>query len=151
MKRLNEFLLERTKGEKYATVFYGILEASGLLSYANAGHCAPFLVSPDGRIRTLHTTSMPVGMLEETTFQMVQTRLAQGDKVVIYSDGLTEAESADGTFFDTERLRRCLRAHAGRNAVELHAVLLAAVDEFTEGGAIRDDITALVIEYSPAG
>jgi sigma-B regulation protein RsbU (phosphoserine phosphatase) len=151
MARLNEFLLERTKGEKYATVFYGILEASGLLSYANAGHCAPFLVSPDGRIRTLHTTSMPVGMLEEASFQMVQTQLAPGDKVVIYSDGLTEAESADGTFFDTARLRQCLRAQAGRNATELHAALLAAVDEFTEGGAIRDDITALVVEYSPAG
>ena len=151
MARLNEFLLERTRGEKYATVFYGILELSGLLSYANAGHCAPFLVSPEGRIRTLHTTSMPVGMLEEATFQMVQTKLAVGDKIVIFSDGLTEAESATGFFFDTERLRQCLRTHAAQSATELHAALLKAVDEFTEGGAIRDDITALVIEYAPAG
>ena len=52
MARLNEFLLDRTRGEKYATVFYCILDASGLLSYSNAGHCAPFLVSPDGRLRT---------------------------------------------------------------------------------------------------
>jgi sigma-B regulation protein RsbU (phosphoserine phosphatase) len=150
MARLNEFLLERTKGEKYATVFYSILEASGLLSYANAGHCAPFLLSPDGRLRTLHTTSMPVGMLEDAPFPMVQTQLAPGDKLVIYSDGLTEAESADGTFFDTGRLRLCLRNHVARDAAGLHAALLQAVDEFTEGGAIRDDITALVIEYSPA-
>ncbi len=149
MARLNEFLLERTKGEKYATVFYCILEASGRLSYANAGHCAPFLLSPDGRIRTLHTTSMPVGMLEDAPFEMVQTQLAAGDKLVIYSDGLTEAESADGTFFDTGRLRQCVRNHVAQNATGLHAALLQAVDEFTEGGAIRDDITALVIEYSP--
>jgi sigma-B regulation protein RsbU (phosphoserine phosphatase) len=94
---------------------------------------------------------MPVGMLEEATFPMVQTKLAVGDKIVIYSDGLTEAESANGAFFDTERLRQCLRAHAGMSATELHAALLKAVDEFTEGGAIRDDITALVIEYAPAG
>ncbi len=149
MARLNEFLLERTRGEKYATVFYGILESSGLLSYSNAGHCAPLLLSLDGRIRTLHTTSMPVGMLEEATFQMVQTKLAVGDKIVIYSDGLTDAESYSGAFFDTERLRQCLRTHAGLSATELHAALLKAVDEFTEGGAIRDDITALVIEYAP--
>ena len=109
MERLNEFLLERTRGEKYATVFYCIVDVSGLLSYSNAGHCAPFLVSPDGRLRTLNTTSMPVGMLEDAPFQMLQRELAPGDKLVIYSDGLTEAEGADGAFFDTERLRLCLR------------------------------------------
>lgn len=149
MARLNEFLLERTHGEKYATVFCCILESSGILSYANAGHCAPFLVSPDGRLRTLHTTSMPVGMLEDARFEMLQTRLAPGDKLVIYSDGLTEAENAEGAFFDTGRLRDCLRSHAAADAPALHAALLQAVDEFTEGGAIRDDITALVLEYAP--
>ena len=148
MARLNEFLLQRTRGEKYATVFYCILEASGLLSYSNAGHCAPFLVSPDGRLQTLNTTSMPVGMLEEAPFQMLQRQLASGDKLVIYSDGLTEAEGADGAFFDTERLRKCLRENAALDAAGLHAALLEAVNQFTEGGIVRDDITALVVEYT---
>jgi phosphoserine phosphatase RsbU/P len=149
MARLNEFLLERTRGEKYATVFYCIVDVSGLLSYSNAGHCAPFLVSPDGRLRTLNTTSMPVGMLEDAPFQMLQRELAPGDKLVIYSDGLTEAEDADGAFFDTERLRRCLRENAALDAAGLHAALLESVDRFTEGGIVRDDITALVLEYAP--
>ena len=61
--------------------------------------CAPFLVSPDGRLRKLHTSGMPVGMIEGAPFQMVQTQLAPGDKVVIYSDGLTEAEDAEGAVF----------------------------------------------------
>jgi sigma-B regulation protein RsbU (phosphoserine phosphatase) len=150
MTRLNDFLLERTRGEKYATVFYGILDSSGLLSYVNAGHCAPFLLSPDGKMLTLQTTSMPVGMIEGAPFQMVQRQLAPGDKLVIYSDGLTEAESADGTFFDTGRLRGVLRENASLDATGLHSALLQAIDEFTEGGTIRDDITALVIEYAPA-
>jgi serine phosphatase RsbU (regulator of sigma subunit) len=148
MARLNEFLLQRTRGEKYATVFYCILEASGLLSYSNAGHCAPFLVSRDGRLQTLNTTSMPVGMLEEAPFQMLQRQLTSGDKLVIYSDGLTEAEGADGAFFDTERLRKCLRENAALDAPGLHTALLDAVNQFTEGGIIRDDITALVVEYT---
>ncbi len=148
MARLNEFLLQRTRGEKYATVFYCILEASGLLSYSNAGHCAPFLVGRDGRLQTLNTTSMPVGMLEDAPFQMLQRQMASGDKLVIYSDGLTEAEGSDGAFFDTERLRTCLRENATQDAVGLHAALLEAVNQFTEGGIIRDDITALVIEYT---
>jgi serine phosphatase RsbU (regulator of sigma subunit) len=149
MARLNQFLLERTRGEKYATVFYCIMDVSGLLSYSNAGHCAPFLVSPDGRLRTLNTTSMPVGMLEDAPFQMLQRELAPSDKLVIYSDGLTEAEDADGSFFDTERLRLCLREHAALDAAGLHAALLESVDRFTEGGIVRDDITALVLEYAP--
>src|SRR5579863_706502 len=150
LARLNEFLLERTRGEKYATVFYCILDSSGLLSYANAGHCAPFLVSRDGRLRSLHTTSMPVGMIEGAPFQTVQTQLEPGDKIVIYSDGLTEAEGADGAFFDTDRLRTCLREGVALGATALHASLLEALDRFTDGGAVRDDITALVLEYSPA-
>jgi len=148
MARLNEFLLQRTRGEKYATVFYCILESSGLLSYSNAGHCAPFLLSRDGRLQTLNTTSMPVGMLEEAPFEMLQRQLTPGDKLVIYSDGLTEAEGADGAFFDTERLRKCLRENAALDAIGLHAALLEAVNQFTEGGIVRDDITALVVEYT---
>jgi serine phosphatase RsbU (regulator of sigma subunit) len=150
MDRLNSFLLERTRGEKYATIFYCTLDSSGLLSYSNAGHCAPFLVGSDGRLRKLHTSGMPVGLLEGVPFQMVQTRLEPADKVVIYSDGLTEAEGTNGQFFDTERLRLCLRDNAGLDAAGLHTALRTAVDRFTEGGVIRDDVTALVLEFAGA-
>ena len=149
MARLNSFLLERTQGEKYATIFYCTLDSAGKLSYANAGHCAPYLVGRDGRMRKLHTSGMPVGMIEEAPFQMLQVQLAAGDKLVIYSDGLTEAENAGGEFFDTERLRVCLRDHAEMGAAAMHQALLTAVDRFAEGGVVRDDITALVIEYAP--
>jgi len=148
MAHLNRFLLERARGEKYATVFYCMVNSEGLLSYSNAGHCAPFLVSSDGRLRKLHTSGMPVGMLEEAQFQVVQMQLESGDKLVIYSDGLTEAENAAGEFFDTERLRACLRDNASLSAAELHKVLLSTLDAFVEGGVIRDDITALVLEYT---
>jgi serine phosphatase RsbU (regulator of sigma subunit)/pSer/pThr/pTyr-binding forkhead associated (FHA) protein len=148
MAHLNRFLLERARGEKYATVFYCMVNSEGLLSYSNAGHCAPFLVSSDGRLRKLHTSGMPVGMLEEAQFQVVQMQLQPGDKIVIYSDGLTEAENAAGEFFDTERLRACLRENASMGAAELHKALLDTLDAFVEGGVVRDDITALVLEYT---
>ncbi len=148
MAHLNRFLLERARGEKYATVFYCMVNSEGLLSYSNAGHCAPFLVSSDGRLRKLHTSGMPVGMLEEAQFQVVQMQLESGDKIVIYSDGLTEAENSAGEFFDTERLRACLRENASMGATELHQRLLDTLDAFVEGGVVRDDITALVLEYT---
>jgi len=106
-------------------------------------------VSVDGRIRKLHTSGMPVGMIEGAPFETVQAQLERGDKLVIYSDGLTEAENPEGAFFDTERLRVCLRDHASSDAIAMHTALRTAVDRFAEGGAMRDDVTALVIEYSP--
>ncbi len=150
MGRLNAFLLDRTRGEKYATVFYCALDSSGRLSYTNAGHCAPFLLGRDGRLRKLHTSGMPVGMIEDAVVQMVETRLDPGDRVVIYSDGLTESENAEGEFFGTERLRSCLREHARDGAAELHTAILAALERFGDGGVVRDDITILVLEYAPS-
>jgi len=149
MGRLNSFLLDRTHGEKYATVFYCTLDSVGRLSYANAGHCAPFLVSVDGRLRKLHTTGMPVGMIEDAVVQMVEVQLAPGDRVVIYSDGVTETENAEGEFFGTERLRACLRERARDGSAELHTAILAALERFGDGGVVRDDMTLLVLEYAP--
>ena len=71
-----------------------------------------------------------------------------GDKLVIYSDGLTETENAEGEFFDSERLQIFLRDHAREGAAALHGSLLAAVDRFSEGGVVRDDVTLLVLEYA---
>ena len=150
MSHLNRFLLERTRGEKYATLFYCVVEKSGRMNYVNAGHCAPYHVSTDGRLRKLHTTAMPVGMLEEAEFQTLEAQLEPGDKIVLYSDGLTEAEDAGGQFFDAERVRLCLRENSGAGATDLHKRLMDSVEEFTEGGIVRDDITALVIEYCAA-
>jgi serine phosphatase RsbU (regulator of sigma subunit) len=146
--RLNTFLLDRTRGEKYATLFYCTLDSSGRLSFANAGHCVPYLVGAAGKIRKLDSSSFPVGMLEEAVFEKQETVLAPGDKLVIYSDGVTETEGADRQFFGTERLHSVLSEHAHRGAADIHSALLDAVDRFAEGGAVRDDITLLVLEYA---
>jgi serine phosphatase RsbU (regulator of sigma subunit) len=146
---LNAFLLDRTRGEKYATVFYCTLDASGLLRYANAGHCAPFLVGSDGRLRKLNTSGMPVGMIEDATVEVVEVQLAPGDKVVIYSDGLTESEDSNGEFFGTEGLRACAVEHFRESATGFHSALMATLERFSDGGAVRDDITVLVLEYAP--
>jgi len=106
-------------------------------------------------LRTMHLDS-PRGdvSFDPETRDVVQTMYIRrtekrGDKLVIFSDGLTEAENPEGAFFDTERLRVCLRDHASSDAIAMHTALRTAVDRFAEGGAMRDDVTALVIEYSP--
>jgi sigma-B regulation protein RsbU (phosphoserine phosphatase) len=146
---VNRHLIERTKGEKYATVFYGTVNHSGLLQWANGGHCAPLLVHTDGRIRTLQTTGLPLGMLETADYFVESLQLEPGDKMVIYSDGLTESESPDHRFFGSERLREIVRSHAAEPAGTLHRALLTAVDEHTEGAVPTDDVTLVVVEYAP--
>ena len=150
MSRLNRFLNERTEGEKYATVFYCTLDREGLLCWANAGHCTPYLIRTTGEMMPLGTTGMPLGMLDSATYSVERARLQPGDKVVAYSDGLSEAENIKGQFFDVDRMKKVILAHTASGCSALHTDLMAAVDAFTEGAMQNDDITAVVIEYKPA-
>lgn len=149
VQRISRFLNERTEGGKYATVFYGLLDRGGRLCYINAGQCAPILLSHDGRYEYLEATSMPVGLLPQTDFAMEERQLAPGDRLVLYSDGVTEAQNARGEFFGRKRLRELAVAHAADSGTALHDALLGAVNDFVEKAPQADDITLVVIEYHP--
>lgn len=150
IERLNRFLLNRTGGEKYATVFYALLEAEGALHYVNAAHCPPLVIGAGGAIEELETTGMPVGLVEGAEFTVAERRLTPGDKLVIYTDGVTEAQDSGGAFFGKKRLRQVLAAHAQGGCAVLHAAIHDAVAAFAEGAPPSDDITVVVLEYSAA-
>lgn len=149
--RLNSYLYQRAQGEKYATLFYGAMRDDGLLHWCNAGHCAPILLHADGSLETLEPGALPVGMLDFGDYGTGTTRLAAGDKVVIYSDGISEARDPGGNHFETGRIRRVLAAAAGAPAGECHAAVLESVRAFTRGAAQSDDMTLLIAEYRPGG
>jgi phosphoserine phosphatase RsbU/P len=149
LNRLNRYMNERTQGEKYATILCGMLVKSGTFEYINAGHCSPILVSADGQFEYLDTTAMPVGLLEDTEFLAEKKQLRPGDKLVIYSDGVTEAANPEGEFFGKKRLREVVAAHATGGCVALHDAILEAVTAFISSAAQADDITLLVVEYNP--
>jgi sigma-B regulation protein RsbU (phosphoserine phosphatase) len=148
MARINRFLAERAKGEKYATVFYCTIDRSGELRWSNAGHPQPILVRND-ELLSLESTGLPLGMLEPASYEVKSMRLQAGDKVVLYSDGLSEAVCADGEFFDRKKFRETLRANATLGCVEFHAKLIEAAEDFSAGAEFADDITTLVLEYQP--
>lgn len=132
--RLNRFLLDRTGGEKYATMFYAILDRTGMLTYANAGQCPPLLVRADGSVEELNATGVPIGLIEGAEHAMEQKMLFPGDKLVAFSDGFAESlpVSMVGKL-----------SHLG--AAEIQAELLKrCVPEAPE-----DDETLLVVEFSP--
>ena len=149
MSRVNRFLIERARGEKYATVVYCTLDRTGQLRWSNAGHPQPVLVHADGQLERLESTGMPIGMLDIAMYEVKTIQLQPGDKVVLFSDGLSEAANAGGEFFDKQALQDFLCAHAGLGCAELHAKLSGAAEDFSEGSEQQDDITMLVLEYQP--
>jgi sigma-B regulation protein RsbU (phosphoserine phosphatase) len=147
MSLINRFLGERAEAEKYATVFHGTLLRDGRLRYVNAGHCAPLVVSPDGRIQTLESTGMPLGLVPGASFPAVETAIAPGDKVVIYSDGVSEARGPGGKFYGVDRLLHVVKLMAKSTNEQLHDAILDDVRAFTEDTPQADDITLVVLEY----
>jgi len=147
LARINSFLNERTAGEKYATVFYCLLERDGRLHYVNAGHCPAIIVRPGGTLESLEATSMPVGLMEEAQFDVQEKALSPGDKIVIYTDGVTEAQNPEGEFFGRQRLREAIMSHHAATSRELRDAVAEAISTFTEGAPQADDVTLLVLEY----
>jgi len=88
-------------------------------------------------------------MLEIATYETKSIQLQPGDKVVLFSDGLSEAENLNGEFFDKNGLGELLRSSAGLSCIDLHGKLMHGVGEFTGGAELSDDITMLVLEYQP--
>jgi sigma-B regulation protein RsbU (phosphoserine phosphatase) len=149
MCRVNRFLNERAKGEKYATVFYCTVHRGGELRWSNAGHPKPYIVRRNSELLPLESTGLPLGMLDVAAYESKSIELQPGDKVVLFSDGVSEAESADREFFDARALKETLRASASLGCAELNAKLVEAVEDFCEGAEIADDVTTLVLEYWP--
>lgn len=150
LHRVNRFLLERTEGEKYATVFLCSLSGDGMLTWGNAGHCPPLHVRNHGFIETLRANSLPVGMLEDAAYTVSQSRLGPGDKVVIYSDGISEAHDHAGVQFGSRRVRDVLTKLPESGCREIHDALTNELDTFTDGAEQRDDMTLVVLEYRPS-
>jgi serine phosphatase RsbU (regulator of sigma subunit)/pSer/pThr/pTyr-binding forkhead associated (FHA) protein len=147
MGRLNRFLIDRTGGEKYATIFYSLLDRTGRLCYVNAAHCPPLIVRANGERLQLEATGMPVGLVDSAEFPVMEQRLAPGDKLVIYSDGVTEAQNTGGQFLGKRRLREIVEAHAKDSCAAIHDAIQEGVAAFTEGAPQSDDITVVVLEF----
>jgi len=149
MSRVNSFLNDRARGEKYATVFYSSLGHDGKLRWVNTGHPRPILVARDGSMRQLASTGLPLGMLDVANYEAREMQLAAGDRIVIFSDGLSEAENAEGEFFGTRELSKTLQANAHLDCAGLRNALQRAVESFADTSVPADDITIVVAEYVP--
>ena len=134
MARLHEFLRPLLPANKFASAVIGYAADDGHLVVANAGHPSPIIVRRDGAIDLVDSTGPVVGILPAARWRSSIRLLGRGDTLVLYSDGVIEAESPDGGQFGMERLIAAART----------GDILGAVEEY-EAGTRADDLTLVVV------
>jgi sigma-B regulation protein RsbU (phosphoserine phosphatase) len=144
MQRLHAFLQPLMPRNRFATVVIGHLRDDGLLTIANAGHCPP-LISRGKSIEQIGSTGPVAGILKGSRWRSTTRRLAPGDAILLYSDGLLEARSDDGEELGVERIMRAFDRVAGAAPREIVEHVLAGAN----GHAFDDDVTLLAISARP--
>jgi phosphoserine phosphatase RsbU/P len=143
--RVNSVLCANIASGKFVTLFYGVLDAEQkLLRYTNAGHLRPILVGANGEARELQNGGALLGVFPDWQYEDSEVRLTAGDRLLLFTDGITEASGTDGEEFGEERLTSLLRTHAGKTAAELKTTLLTEVRSFCSS-QFSDDATLIVV------
>jgi len=143
--RLNSLIYRNTASDRFITFFYAQLDgAKRRLAYVNAGHNAPFVVRSDGSHERLREGGAVLGVFATRNYEMGSAQLSPGDRVILFTDGVTEACNLAGEEFGEARLLRLLEDQRTLSADELQAKILAVVSEFS-GGLWQDDATLLVL------
>jgi serine phosphatase RsbU (regulator of sigma subunit) len=141
----------------FVTAFYGVLDpVTGMLAYCNAGHNPPLLLRAQdkGPIRELRRTGMALGAVEDQVWQQSTIQIAPGDVLLLYTDGITEAQDPNGRFFGADRLLDSLQASVYSSepvtaiARYIKDTLLAEIHVFVGDAPQFDDITLVVIARS---
>jgi len=138
---VNRFFTHKHIGEKYATVIIARIRQDGELEYVNCGHVPPLLVCNHEIIRPSHG-NLPVGLLADAAYESDRYNLHPGDRLVLVTDGVTEAENVSGDFFDNERLEAVAAKNGNLDDI------FAAVADFCAGTPLNDDCTVVEMLYT---
>lgn len=155
-RRANRFLRGSAEQARdissfYATMFYAVLDVpSRRLIYVNAGHLPVLLVRADGGIEHLAEGGVPLGFFDDPSYHEGFAALRPGDMLVAYTDGITEAEDADGRFYGIDRLTDVVRNARHGTAAEVRDAVARDVGAHSPG-PIADDETIVVIKAVPRG
>lgn len=149
---VSRLLFARTPPEKYATMFLASLDVgAGELVYANAGHNPGLVVRTDGSSQWLASTGVPIGMLPAGRWTAERVRLEPGDLLILYTDGITEAENPEEEEYGPERLERVAVRERQLPLRDLALALEADLETFAQGVPFADDRTFVMLRRSPQG
>jgi serine phosphatase RsbU (regulator of sigma subunit)/anti-sigma regulatory factor (Ser/Thr protein kinase) len=139
---------EHGEANMFITLFYGLLDPlSSTITYINAGHNPPLRIARNGDVvEELHEGSLPIGIVAGQTYDVYELQIQPGEKLVAFSDGITEAMNPAGELFGDARLQACLQTLCHYSAPDLVSAVVATVDTFAAGAPQADDITLLIVE-----
>jgi serine phosphatase RsbU (regulator of sigma subunit) len=139
-------ILSDSRSSMFVTVFYGVLDtASGTLTYCNAGHNPPYLLRDGAEPQPLPNTGIPLGIMPDVTWTTETAALESGDTLVLYTDGVSEAQNASREMFEDERLLDAVQSSREHTPQAVQDAILAAVDRFVGNVPQYDDITLMVV------
>jgi sigma-B regulation protein RsbU (phosphoserine phosphatase) len=147
LERVNRLLCEKSLPYQFVTLFLFVLNPQGMGQFISAGHTPAYLFhSATGKIEELGSNANVLGLFDDASYESSVFRLDKGDILVVYSDGLTDAENPQGEMFGEERLLRLIRQEAPSGSQAIEQRLLKAIEAFTQGLPQTDDITFVVVE-----
>ena len=150
MQHLNAFLCEHAEVERYATMFFCVLDGSGHLDFINAGHPPPVILRRGEVVEPFVDNSFPVGLIPDAEYAVSSVTLEPGDTLVLFSDGVTEAMDPDEEMFGRPGLLQALKGQQDPPLDQLQKTILDSVETFTRGASQADDITLLLVRYRGA-
>lgn len=144
----NDMLARESFDSMFVTLFYGVYNVrTGILDYVNAGHNPPYIIHDDGMVETLPISeNISMGVIEEFPYSASQLRLAHGDTLVTFTDGVTEACNPDYSLYGEARLESLLTSLASKSAEEITNAINTDVEKYANGAEQSDDITILVVK-----
>jgi sigma-B regulation protein RsbU (phosphoserine phosphatase) len=137
------------KDDRYFTMIYGLFDTqTSLLRVAQAGHPGPILIRKSGELQILGTGGMPIGVWHEIDFDSFETSVGQGDRLLLYSDGVTECVNAQNEAFGEHRLIAYLKERKAQPLDKLLGELLTEVRAWCGVMKFGDDVSLLAIEIT---
>lgn len=149
LSTVNSMLIPESDITTFVTVFYGILNTeTGVIQYCNGGHNLPYIIKKDGTVEQVENTGgLLLGKIEPIEFQSRRIQLQSGERLLLYTDGVTEAINERDEMYEEERLESYLRNHASDLEEKLLRGIIVDVLKFINKAQQSDDITLMVLEY----
>lgn len=149
---VNNYLAENTPANRFVTLFYAELDPkTGGLSFINAGHNPPLIVHAAGTMENLASGGLPLGIRPDAEYREGRTQLQPNDVMVIFSDGVTEAQNPEGEEFGTQRLYEVVSRTLDASAAGIRDRIEAALTKWSQGTPAADDITLVIVKRQAAG
>lgn len=150
LSTVNSMLIPESDLTTFVTAFYGVLDTrTGTVRYCNGGHNLPYIIRKDGEIEEIQNTNgLLLGKIEPIEFETKEFTLKPGEKIMMFTDGVTEATTVNGDMYEEPRLEAFLAKHAKDDIHKLVRSLVVDVLKFMGKADQSDDITVLSVEYN---